>query len=234
MDVKSLVIVPIFVDQRWWGSIGFDQCRFEQRWTHIQIDALRTAASIFGAALSRQSAEKKLTYLATHDFLTGLPNRMLFEDRFIQAMAHGDRSGDKVAAISLDLDKFKSVNDSYGHPVGDLVLIEVGKRLTKSLRESDTCARIGGDEFGIIAETIHNKADVIKVMEKLNRVFDNPLIIDGKQIAISASMGAAIFPNNGNDLESIMKSADRALYDVKGKQLNFKVYEDMQFALPES
>ncbi len=232
MDVKSLVVAPIFVDRCWWGFIGFDQCRKAQGWSHIQIEALRTAANILGAALSRQSAEKKLTFLATHDYLTDLPNRMLFEDRFHQAIAHADRSGDKVAVISLDLDKFKSVNDSYGHPSGDIVLIEVGKRLIQTLRESDTCARIGGDEFGIIAESIHNKADVIKVMEKITHAFDKPMIVEGDSIDVSASMGAAIFPNDGKDLESIMKSADRALYDVKGKQLNFKVYEDIQFPLP--
>ena len=234
MDVKSLVAAPIFVDQRWWGFIGFDQCRNAQGWNHIQIDALRTAANILGAALSRQLAEKKLTFLATHDFLTNLPNRMLFEDRFHQATAHADRSGDKVAVISLDMDKFKLVNDSYGHPIGDLVLIEVGKRLINTLRESDTCARIGGDEFGIIAESIHNKGDVIKVMDKITRAFDNPMIVDGKSIDVSASMGAAIYPNDGNELEPILKSADRALYDVKGQQVRFKVYEDFQFTLPEN
>jgi diguanylate cyclase (GGDEF)-like protein len=234
INVKSLVAAPIFVDQIWWGFIGFDQCRVAQGWTHVQIDAIRTAANILGAALSHQVAEKRLTFLASHDFLTSLPNRMLFEDRFLQAAVHADRNSDKVAVISLDLDKFKSVNDTYGHPVGDQVLMEVGRRLTHTLRESDTCARIGGDEFGIIAETIHNKADVIKVMEKLTRSFENPVIVDGKSIDISASMGAAIYPNNGKDLESIMKSADLALYDIKGKQLHFKVYEDIQFPLPEN
>jgi diguanylate cyclase (GGDEF)-like protein len=106
--------------------------------------------------------------------------------------------------------------------------------LTKALRSSDTCARIGGDEFGIIAETIHNKSDVIKVMEKLTHALESPIEVDGKCIPISASMGAGLYPDQGKDLESIMKAADRALYEVKDKQINFKLFEDTQFPLPES
>lgn len=229
--VKSFIIAPIFVDQEWWGYIGFDQCRRARSWESVQIDALKTASSIFGAALSRQNAEKKLVFLATHDYLTKLPNRLLFEDRFQLAASRSDRSGDKIAVISLDLDKFKTVNDTYGHPVGDIVLVKAGNRLSRALRSSDTCARIGGDEFGIIAESIHNKGDVIKVMEKLTRALDAPIQVDGKSIPIRASMGASLYPNQGKDLESILKAADRALYDVKDKQINFKVFEDSQFPL---
>lgn len=232
--VKSLIIAPIFVDQEWWGFIGFDQCRQARRWQSVQVDALKTASSIFGAALSRQNAEKKLVFLATHDYLTKLPNRLLFEDRFQLAASRADRSGDKLAVISLDLDKFKSVNDTFGHPIGDVILAEVGKRLTKALRNSDTCARIGGDEFGVIAETIHNKSDAIKVMEKLTHALESPINVDGKKIITSASMGAGLYPDHGKDLESIMKAADRALYEVKGRQINFKLFEDTQFPLPES
>jgi diguanylate cyclase (GGDEF)-like protein len=232
--VKSFIIAPIFVDQEWWGFIGFDQCRRARSWESVQIDALKTASSIFGAALSRQNAEKKLVFLATHDYLTKLPNRHLFEDRFQLAASRSDRSGEKIAVISLDLDKFKSVNDTYGHPVGDIVLVETGRRLSEALRSSDTCARIGGDEFGIIAETIHNKGDVTKVLEKLTRAFESPVKIDGINISISVSMGASLYPDQGKDLESIMKAADRALYEVKDKQINYKIFEDSQFPLPES
>jgi diguanylate cyclase (GGDEF)-like protein len=232
--VKSFIIAPIFVDQEWWGFIGFDQCRRARSWESVQIDALKTASSIFGAALSRQNAEKKLVFLATHDYLTKLPNRHLFEDRFQLAASRSDRSGEKIAVISLDLDKFKSVNDTYGHPVGDIVLVETGRRLSEALRSSDTCARIGGDEFGIIAETIHNKGDVTKVLEKLTRAFESPVKIDGINISISVSMGASLYPDQGKDLESIMKAADRALYEVKDKQINYKIFKDSQFPLPES
>ena len=127
--VKSLIAVPIFIDHTWWGFIGFDNCRQEKEWTVDEIDALKTAAKIFGAAISRQAAEEELTFLATHDYLTGLPNRMLFEDRFNQSVARALRSGEKISVVSIDLNKFKSVNDSYGHPAGDKVLVEVANRL---------------------------------------------------------------------------------------------------------
>lgn len=230
MGVKSLVAVPIFIDHSWWGFIGFDQCRRQKTWSVVEIDALKTAANIFGAAISRQAAEEKLTHLATHDYLTGLPNRMLFEDRFNQALARAERSGEKIAIVSIDLDKFKTVNDTFGHPVGDKVLVEAALRLGSALRGSDTCARIGGDEFGVIAESIHNKGDAMRVMEKLTNSLKAPVIVDEKKIRISASMGAALYPDNGKELEGLMNAADKALYQVKEKQSSFKVFKDEQYS----
>ena len=230
MGVKSLIAVPIFIDNVWWGFIGFDQCRRQKTWSADEMDALKTAANIFGAAISRQAAEEKLTHLATHDYLTGLPNRMLFEDRFNQAVARAIRSSEKIAVISIDLDKFKAVNDTYGHPVGDKVLVEAARRLGSALRASDTCARIGGDEFGVIAEVIHNKGDAMRVMEKLTAALKDPVMVNDKEIRISASMGAALYPDNGKALEGLMNAADKALYQVKEKQSSFKIFEDEQYS----
>jgi diguanylate cyclase (GGDEF)-like protein len=229
--VKSLIAVPIHIDHKWWGFIGFDNCKQEKEWTVDEIDALKTAARIFGAAISRQAAEEELTYLATHDFLTGLPNRMLFEDRFNQSVARADRSGEKIAIVSIDMNKFKSVNDSYGHPVGDKVLVEAARRFGSALRSSDTCARIGGDEFGVITENVRNKGDAMRVMEKLTAAMRDPVFEGNKEIWISASMGAAIYPDNGKILEDLMRLADKALYQVKEKQTSFKIYKDEQYTL---
>jgi diguanylate cyclase (GGDEF)-like protein len=231
MGVKSLINIPIFTDHSWWGIIGFDQCEHQKIWSTVEIEALKTAANIFGAAISRQEAEKKLTYLATHDFLTGLPNRMLFEDRFDQSVARAERIGEKIAIISIDLDKFKTVNDTNGHPVGDKVLTETGKRFCSALRGSDTCARIGGDEFAVIAEGIRNKADVMRVMEKLTTELQDPIEIDNKEIRISASMGAALYPDISRDLEGLLNAADKALYQVKEKHSLFKIFKDEQYTL---
>ena len=228
--VKSLIAVPIFIDHTWWGFIGFDNCRQEKEWTVDEIDALKTAAKIFGAAISRQAAEEELTHLATHDFLTGLPNRMLFEDRFDQSVARAERSGEKIAVISIDMNKFKAVNDSYGHPVGDKVLAETARRLGSALRSSDTCARIGGDEFGVIAENIRNKGDAMRVMEKLTSALKDPVLEADLEIRISASMGAALYPDNGKSLEDLMRLADRTLYQVKEKQASFKIFKDEQYS----
>ncbi len=227
--VRSFIAVPIFIDHTWWGFICFDNCSQEKVWTADEIDALKTAAKIFGAAISRQAAEEELTHLATHDYLTGLPNRMLFEDRFLQSVARAIRSGEKISIVSIDLNKFKSVNDSYGHPVGDEVLIEVASRLKSALRSSDTCARIGGDEFGVIAENIRNKADAMRIMEKMSSTLKDPIMIGNKEIWISASMGAALYPDNGKSIEDLMRLADRTLYQVKEKQASFKIFKDEQY-----
>ncbi len=231
MGVKSLIAIPIFIDQTWWGFIGFDQCQHQKTWSPDEIDALKTAAKIFGAAISRQAAEEKLTHLATHDYLTGLPNRMLFEDRFNQAVARAERSSEKIAIVSIDLDKFKSVNDTFGHTVGDKVLVEVARRLGSTLRGSDTCARIGGDEFGVIVDSIRNKGDAMRVMEKLTAALKPLIFENNKEIRISASMGAALYPDNGKVLESLMNTADKALYQVKEKRSSFRVFNDEQYSL---
>lgn len=230
LGVKSFVYVPILSNQLWWGFIGFDQCTYKAKWSQVEIDALQTAASIIGAAIARQVADEKLTYLATHDYLTGIPNRMLFEDRFHQALARSERSKEKFAILSIDMDKFKSVNDSYGHPIGDKVLIEVAKRLENVIRGSDTFARIGGDEFAVIAEEIQNKSDVLRVMQKISGALQAELKIDKKKIIINASIGASIYPIHGNTLEELFRTADKALYLVKGTESRYKIYSDDQIS----
>ena len=230
LDIKSFIRIPIFIDHTWWGFIGFDQCSVHNCFYEVEIDTLRTAAKILGAAISRQVTEEKLTYLATHDYLTNLPNRMLFEDRFQQAIARSMRNGRKFAVISLDMDKFKLVNDSYGHQIGDEVLIEVGKRLLNTIRGTDTCARIGGDEFAVIAEEINNKGDVMRVMEKICIAMQPKIDVEQHNIQGSASMGASIYPIHGTSMEELLKAADKALYYIKGSTARFKVYSDDQIS----
>ncbi|NPV41809.1 MAG: diguanylate cyclase [Anaerolineae bacterium] len=230
LDIKSFIYIPIFIDHTWWGFIGFDRCTRRQNWNEVAVDALKTAAKILGAAISRQATEEKLTYLATHDYLTNLPNRMLFADRFNQATARSLRSGKKFAVISVDMDQFKSVNDTYGHQAGDEVLIEVGKRLTTTMRGTDTCARIGGDEFAIIAEEIHNKSDVIRIMEKICQAMQPKIAVENREIQTSASMGGSIYPQHGENLEELMKAADKALYFIKGTTTRFKIFSDDQIS----
>jgi len=230
LDIKSFIYIPIFIDHTWWGFIGFDRCTQRQGWNEVEVDALKTAAKILGAAISRQATEERLTYLATHDYLTNLPNRMLFADRFNQATARSLRSGKNFAVISVDMDQFKSVNDTYGHQAGDEVLIEVGKRLTTTMRGTDTCARIGGDEFAIIAEEIHNKSDVIRIMEKICQALQPKITVENREIQTSASMGGSIYPQHGENLEELMKAADKALYFIKGTTTRFKIFSDDQIS----
>jgi diguanylate cyclase (GGDEF)-like protein len=228
LGVKSLIYVPIFIDHTWWGFIGFNQCTTHNDWLKVEIDALQTAAKILGAAISRQVTEEKLIYLATHDYLTNLPNRLLFEDRFRQAQARSDRTGKRFAIVSIDLDRFKVVNDTHGHQIGDQVLYEVAKRLTIAIRGTDTCARIGGDEFAIIAEEIHDKDDVLRIMEKITLTLQEAITLEKKEIQVSASMGASIYPAHGKTMEELMRAADKTLYLIKGSTARYKIFSDDQ------
>ncbi len=230
MDVRSLAVVPIFTDQLWWGFIGYDQCCQDKKWSSIEVDALKTAAKILGAAIARQDAETRLTHLATHDYLTNLPNRMLLEDRFVLAVARAERSGKKFGIVAIDLDKFKLVNDAHGHPFGDKVLVEVAWRLSEAVRSSDTCARVGGDEFTVLAEGINNKKDLRRVLEKLTQSIKPEISIDGKRVFLTASMGASIYPNHGTQMEQLMKAADIALYQVKEACSGSKIFIDGQIS----
>jgi len=233
-QIQSIIIIPILSDHIVWGFITLEHCRREKQWTEQEVDALRTAARIFGAGISRVDAETRLTHLATHDFLTNLPNRMLLEDRFEQAVARAERSKKKFGVVALDLDKFKQINDTYGHPFGDQVLIEIAWRLSEAIRTSDTCARVGGDEFTVLAEGINGKRDLMRVMEKLSQALSEPIRIDTKVVNVTASLGASLFPNHGKEIEELMKAADIALYQAKDKYAGYRIYaSEKQISLIE-
>jgi len=232
-DVQSLAVVPIMVDKAWWGFILFERHRSMRKWSPVEIEALKTGANILSAAIARLDAEVRLTHLATHDFLTNLPNRLLLEDRFALAVSRAERTQKKFGIVAIDLDKFKNINDAHGHLFGDKVLVEVAWRLSESVRSSDTCARVGGDEFTVIAEGINKKKDLIRVMEKHSQSLEPMIEIEDKEVHITVSMGASIYPNHGTQMEQLMKAADIALYQVKDTYSGFKVYIDEQYSLLE-
>lgn len=163
--------------------------------------------------------------LAFHDSLTDLPNRLLFLDRAAIAFAHSRRAGTNVAVAFLDLDRFKYVNDSYGHHVGDEVLRVVSARLRECLREEDTVARMGGDEFTMVMPGLKNNDDVLTVASKLLDVFRRPMRIGSREVTISASFGISLYPEDGNDAETLLKNADAAMYRAKERGGdNFQMY----------
>src|SRR5512142_2827690 len=153
--------------------------------------------------------------LAFHDALTDLPNRLLFMDRAAVAFAYARRAGTNVGVAFLDLDRFKIVNDSFGHHVGDEVLRGIAARLRECLREEDTVARMGGDEFTVVMPGLRKDEDVVKVASKLLDVFHRPLFIGGRDILVSASIGLSVYPEDGNDAETLMRNADAAMYRAK-------------------
>ncbi len=170
----------------------------------------------FAAALEQEAAAR---FLALHDGLTGLANRALLMDRLQHELAQAQRHGWSVAVMFIDLDGFKSINDRLGHAIGDRVLQIVGQRLLTNSRSVDTLSRFGGDEFVFVQTEVKDETDVEKVAEKLLQALSAPAELDedGERLApdISASIGIALFPRNGDSAESLLVSADRAMYQAK-------------------
>jgi diguanylate cyclase (GGDEF)-like protein len=164
---------------------------------------------------ARKMQEEQIRHLAHHDMLTGLPNRLLFGDRLRQALLAAEREQHRLALIFFDLDKFKPVNDSYGHAVGDLLLQQVATRLRTILRASDTLARLGGDEFVVLLPRVAAIGDARKVAEDILRELNRPFMSEGFTLHISASLGVAVYPDNAPDADSLLRSADAAMYEAK-------------------
>lgn len=181
--------------------------------------------SIVGMGLAAEvtafrRAEAKIRDVAHHDGLTGLANRLLLTDRIQQAIAAARREGRRLGIIFHDLDRFKPVNDNYGHQKGDQLLSEVAKRVKDCVRESDTVARIGGDEFVILLPSIEATQDIVTVAEKIQKALAQPFVIGGDTISISTSVGIAIYPEHGLDEPALLINADNAMYMAKQRGRN--------------
>ena len=174
----------------------------------------------------RKDFENDIQHMAQHDALTHLPNRALFNDRLKQAISAAQRNKSRLALMFIDLDKFKPVNDTYGHGVGDLLLKEVALRIQGCLRESDTAARIGGDEFVVLLPSIETKQDASKVGAKILYALNQPFALAGHTLEISGSIGVAVYPEHGKDEKLLVKSADIAMYHAKKNgRNNVKIYQ---------
>jgi diguanylate cyclase (GGDEF)-like protein len=177
------------------------------------------------ARAARQRYEARVQQLAFYDGLTGLPNRALLEDRLRMALAHAQRSEQGVALLFLDLDRFKAVNDTLGHPAGDVLLREVAERLPRCLREGDTAARWGGDEFIVLVPDLPGKRPaaaeaVAVVIEKIREVLSGPVKVGSQEFEISMSIGVALYPGDGASVTDLIKNADTAMYQAKDKGRN--------------
>lgn len=174
----------------------------------------------------RKRLEQNMEYLAHHDTLTGLPNRLLFSDRLNHAIARARRGGKKVAVLILDLDNFKQVNDTLGHDAGDALLNMVVTRFMKHLREEDTASRMGGDEFNFLISDLSGTEGLHKVLDRMLASFGEPFIIKDTPLNITPSIGVSLYPEDGDDLETLVKKADIALYQVKGSgKNNYRFYD---------
>jgi diguanylate cyclase (GGDEF)-like protein/PAS domain S-box-containing protein len=168
----------------------------------------------------RMDAEKKIEFLAYHDALTGLPNRLLMQDRCEQAMAQAERNSSKVALVYLDMDNFKSINDSMGHDAGDALLRKVAQRIQECVRDTDTISRQGGDEFLVVLRDLPEVEAASSVMLKIMGRLQEPFVAGEQEVLTSVSMGAAIYPDDGKDFETLRKLADMAMYQAKNDGRN--------------
>ena len=199
----------------------------EMNWTlTTKVPLHDPAGSVVGLlGITREINELKRTelnlqHLATHDPLTGLPNRYLMTDRLTQTLAHSERTGTISAVLFIDVDDFKAINDARGHEFGDLVLQALAGTLVSSVRGSDTVARIGGDEFVIILETLGRREDASVVADKILRYVARPFTLKRRKVSMSVSIGISVHPDNGADAEVLLRAADYAMYVAKGQGKN--------------
>jgi len=190
-----------------------------------ELEVISKSVNTLATTISKRESELKaseenLFYLSNHDTLTGLPNRRFFTQRLEHAIKVAHRNKSKVAVLMLDLDEFKEINDSMGHDVGDKLLQRVAHRVLESLRSVDTFARIGGDEFYILIEQISSMTDIQRVIEKILEGFKEAFDVAGDELKVTASIGIAIYPENGEDALSLIKNVDLAMYKSKNKGKN--------------
>lgn len=220
-----------FFEQMWrelkeigfWRGELWNRCKdgsIKPKW--ISITTIKDAdghiinhIGLFSDITERKMAEERIDFLAHHDALTSLPNRILIRDRFVMAQAQAKRNGFSIAVLFIDLDNFKSVNDTFGHQVGDRLLLQAVQRLRDIIRESDSLSRQGGDEFLIILPTITEESDVSRVAQSIIHALSTPFEIDEHALSVSASIGIAIYPKDGHDFDALLKNSDMAMYEAK-------------------
>jgi diguanylate cyclase (GGDEF)-like protein len=243
--VDDTMVHPIFEDRRWKGSIiglplkigttvlGVMNVALKRayKFTENEVQVLEFLADQASIAIQnaklyeqaqqeiadRKKAEKAIKHLAHHDTLTGLPNRRLFNERISLEITRSERNHEKIGVMLFDLDQLKKVNDSFGHSVGDLLLQAVAQRLLGLLRKSDTVARMGGDEFLLILPEMHQAGDAVQTAERILSALSTPFHLEGYQINITTSIGIVIFPDDGSEVDDLIKKADIAMYKAKEK-----------------
>jgi diguanylate cyclase (GGDEF)-like protein len=191
------------------------QRTLEQRVEQRTLELARVNAGLQAEVAERRLADQRVVHMAHHDALTGLPNRTLFADRVGQAIARAHRRDGKIAVLFLDLDRFKNVNDSLGHAIGDLLLTAVAERLTHCLRDEDTAARLGGDEFIISLPDVADAGEAARVAARILAELAKPFTIADHQLHADGSIGIALYPADGDSAETLMRNADTAMYHAK-------------------
>jgi diguanylate cyclase (GGDEF)-like protein len=191
---------------------------FNQMSTSLQTQMDELEERVQERTEELEAAKEKMEHMAKHDVLTGLPNRRLFDEQLKQAFRLSQRDQKPLTLLMIDLDNYKKVNDSHGHLVGDIVIKEVGERFCEALRGSDLVSRWGGDEFAVLLYGVCQPEDVEKVVEKIFSAFEEPINMNGNHFWIKMSVGAACYPDDGEEMVALLKHADAALYRAKAER----------------
>lgn len=219
-DILSILMVPIFIDQDLWGYVGFDACLSEWEWSTSDESILVAVAASLGGLLKRQRTAQEMYYQAYHDALTGLPNRTFFDQHLPEALKQAGHSDQMLAVMFLDLDRFKTINDTLSHAVGDLLLQQVTQRIAKSLRAGDIVSRWGGDEFTLILPNITSPEDCAKVAQRIAQHLREPFLLQGHELYVTTSIGIALYPHDGDEMSLLLQNADAAMYRAKEQGRN--------------
>jgi diguanylate cyclase (GGDEF)-like protein len=228
--VNSLLLPPLWGE--WWGIAVV----LEHRGTLEVAAALLAGPGVgyLGYLKAQLSNHQEISYYAEHDALTGLLNRATFERKLELALAEAEEQGDMLALLFVDLDRFKFVNDTYGHKVGDELLVRIARHLKANVRQGDLVGRIGGDEFTVALRNLRSLQVASVVAQKLVRVLSTPQQVSGKTLHVSASIGIGVYPEDGRDIKTLTKSADSAMYQVKARGKNGCTFSTGELRVQES
>jgi diguanylate cyclase (GGDEF)-like protein/PAS domain S-box-containing protein len=222
--MRGAFVLPLVSAGKTLGVVAFASRVVRQPDARL-LEAAGVVGSQVGQFLIRKQAEDAVRFIATHDALTKLPNRVMFAQRLEHALSQAARHGRRLAVLFIDLDRFKIINDTLGHDVGDALLREVARRLSESLRASDTVARLGGDEFVVLLEELSDPMYVTAVAHKLLAALAQPVILEAREYHVTASIGASAYPDDSADAQALLKNADIAMYRAKEQGRNtFQFY----------
>ena len=200
-------------------------CSVRRKPLQEELDLISKSSRLAAIAIEQRQLTDKLAYQAQHDALTGLPNRALFADRLHRALAQARRQGWLAAVLFVDLDRFKQINDTLGHSIGDSLLQQVARRLESCIRRTDTLARMGGDEFTLLLTELHDQQYVLTVAQKLLDALQTPFQIDTFELFVTASIGISVYPRDGKDAATLQRNADSAMYCAKNRgKNNFQLF----------
>jgi diguanylate cyclase (GGDEF)-like protein len=216
VGLRSMIVAPLRQNDQVIGVLKVLSTK-TAAFNEADIRVLELMTDLIAAAMDNAARYEagEVFYRATHDALTTLPNRAYFYDHLRQRRAQAERAGERFAILILDMDGLKGINDTCGHRTGDAVIKEFATRIRKASRETDTAARIGGDEFGIIAYRVQQRDEIHRAMARLDKHISAPFLFEGRELPLAASMGAALYPDDATDIHLLTEKADQAMYEMK-------------------